>query len=435
MMGRHDDPRDRALRVIEAVERGGELQQALNRALSRSGLSGDDRHLATQLCYGYFRFKGRLAFIVSSRVSHSWRKLPRPLRTALLLAGYELLHLDRVPDYATVSWYVQRIKERHSLRLAGLANAVLRNLAAEDRGRFFERSFYSRQASEEAEVLSRFYSCPRWIVELWLEHFGRETCEELLRSSLDQPPVGLRINQTLPEAGTVRQGFLESPDCLMSRGYGLALIKASATRLDNLASEGLLSRQSLAAQEAVLELAPETWPEPIWDACAGRGGKTGLLRELGHKEIWASDVDWNRLRGLPREMDRLQLKAVPAFLADASGPHPFAQRPQCVLLDVPCTGLGVISRRPDLKWKRRPDDVQSLAKRQLAILTACTESIRVGGRVIYITCTISPEENEELIKRFLKTHAHCFLEKDWATSHDSPLREHFYAACLRIDKV
>jgi 16S rRNA (cytosine967-C5)-methyltransferase len=148
--------------------------------------------------------------------------------------------------------------------------------------------------------------------------------------------------------------------------------------------------------DILFRLSHGDWPEPIWDACAGRGGKTSALLELGHSRIFSSDVNRRRLKGLVSEAHRLSLPTPLAFLADASA-SPLSKGKGCpgtILIDAPCSGLGVLSRRPDAKWKRSPVDIDNLAAIQSRILKACTDILPVGGRLAYLTCTMTRAEND-----------------------------------------
>jgi len=429
------DPRAAALQVIRDTEGGEDLQQALNRLLSRSPHTPQDRHLCTQICYGYFRYKGRLEFILGRYIQRKWRKLPRPMTRALGLAAYELLFLDRVPQYATVSWYVRYINRKTSKQLAGVANAVLRRLADSEGDALHDPEFFAEAGNDAALFLSRWYSCPEWMARLWLAEQGREESEKLLQASLQQPPVGLRINQAMPEGETVLSGLVQSRECLAELGFGLALTRSPGPFLDELLAKGLVSRQSLAAQEALKALKPEGWDEPVWEACAGRGGKTAMLREMGVEQLWASDKDMVRLAGLRSELERLHLPGVPIFCADASQSFPIRRSPASLLLDVPCSGLGVISRRPDLKWKRCPEDVANLAGLQARMLRNAGAALPSKGRIAFMTCTVTHQENRNQVQRFLRENPDWEMELEWQTESGSRLAEFFYVASLRRKKV
>ena len=185
-----------------------------------------------------------------------------------------------------------------------------------------------------------------------------------------------------------------------------------------------LFRQSFAARQAVEALHAESWPQPVWDACCGRGGKTRLLLEKG-LSVFASDPHLGRLSAL-----RQELPGVEAFEANAATAIP-PRKPGTILLDLPCSGLGVLSRRPDTKWKRRPADLADLTRLQAEILENALEQVMPGGLIAVITCTLNPDENQGLLRRFIKDHPGVTIQTEWTTPSDSPLNEFFYAACLK----
>jgi 16S rRNA (cytosine967-C5)-methyltransferase len=233
------------------------------------------------------------------------------------------------------------------------------------------------------------------------------------------------------DPGSLREQLAALPGLLDHAGLGFAF--PAGTRLESFLDSqalGALSRGSFAARRALLALEPASWaarwPGPVWDACSGRGGKARVLRELG-LDVRASDPHRGRIRAL-----RAELPTVPATVADAlEGPPEelFAdQAPAVVLLDAPCSGLGVLSRRPDIKWHRAPGDVADLAALQGRLLDAAA---RPETRAIaYITCTLAPRENEEAVRRFLEAHADFSEAVRFATPPTSPLGEYFFASLL-----
>ena len=171
------------------------------------------------------------------------------------------------------------------------------------------------------------------------------------------------------------------------------------------------------------------WPSPVLDACAGRGGKTYLLSELG-KAVWASDINVFRLRQLKAEGKRLGFD-LPVFRAQGQGPWPLKESPRTVLLDAPCSGLGVLSRRPDIKWKRTAADCAGLVKLQREILEAAAGLLPSGGCLAYVTCTLNPEENEGQIARFTRDHPEFTCLRQTQSDPAEGLGEFFYGAVLR----
>lgn len=428
---KYADPRTLIIDIVQSVLNGQDLQATLHKVLDRAELPSRDKHLATQICYNYFRLKNRLEYIISRMLTKKRSNLPIRLEVVLGLAVYELLYLDRVPEYATVHWYVDYVKKRLNPGLFKLSNAVLRKVARSGQ-ELQKEEFYRQGAKSQEEFWSRYYSCPQWIVRILTEQYGPENCLALLQAFLKTPPVGLRINQTLSESEAVRQTFLTRPYLVRSLNYGLALKKTEEIDLKTLERNGLVSRQSLAVQEAIALMEPKSWSEPIWDMCAGRGGKTTLFLEEDLRSIWASDLLTSKLVDLKQELNRLSLPNIPIFTHDARLRPPIKKYPKTVVLDVPCTGFGVLSRRPDIKWKRKQNDIERLGLIQERMLNMACQYLHRQGRLVYITCTLTQKENQKQIRRILDNQPHSFdLEFEWQNDFQNQLFEYFYVAVLR----
>jgi 16S rRNA (cytosine967-C5)-methyltransferase len=402
------------------LEQGRDLQAATDDVLGAVP-SGPDKGLATELAYGYLRLRGRINFLLDRLFSNP-AKTSRALRRILGLAVYELLFLSRIPDYASLDWTVSLTRERLGQSMARVANGVLRGLLRlEDQPR--QPEFYQDQ--DPVRFLSRWFSCPVWLAELWLTDYGREQAEVFLAASLQAPPTGVRVNRLHPDAREVREA-LEPLACATST-WGAAL-NAWPEFVAQAVDRGAATRQSLAAQKIMETLGLDDWPDPVLDACAGRGGKTYLLAETG-KTVWASDVNSFRLRQFVAEGRRLGIP-IPVFHAPAQGPHPLRQVPRTVVLDAPCSGLGVLSRRPDIKWKRTPADCAGLVGLQQDMLSGAAHLLSAGGNLVYVTCTLNRAENEGQIAGFLAGHPELTLLSQ-ETSTDDNLGEFFYGAVLR----
>lgn len=405
-----------------------DVQAALDGQIAALNLSTRDAALATELTYGTLRLKGRL----DALLNHFLRapgKLPVKVRLILSLACHEIAHLDRVPAYASVSWAVEAIKSGFGQGLSRLANGVLRSIERLGSGAV-DPGFYRQDSRDEIDFLSRYWSCPRWIVALWRRELGEQACLILLKAQASPPAMGLRVNASKPGAEELRATLAASPARILARDWALAFSPGSRPVDDTALNQGLVTRQSAASQLALAELEPAGWPGPIWDCCCGRGGKALSLVEKGLGPVWASDVSFQRLRQLPGESRRLGLPAVPIFQARADAPAPLRSRPGSVLIDAPCSGLGVLSRRPDSKWKRSPADLPGLAALQSAILEQSFAALRPGGRLAYITCTLNRAENAERIEQLLRTHADATLLRSSMSSLDLPLNEFFFQALI-----
>lgn len=426
--------RSLALQVLAlTLDRGQDLQAALDQVLSQAAPSSPETvreaALATELAYGFLRLKGRVDHVLSLFLRDAGRLHPGALR-AMALAAHEILHLDSIPPRASVHWAVDAAKALAGARVAGVANAVLRK-AADLGDAVRDPGLFRRDAPSETVFLSRWLSCPEWIVDLWVRSFGRERAEALLTAQTQAPPLGLWVPPAGPGADALLQALAARPDCLMRLDRGLAFAAGtSLAELEGTVGPGLLVRQSLAAQQALLAFGPEVFagPGPVWDCCAGRGNKTRQVLALADGPVLASDVHAGRLKALRRELGgHPRLLAVRASAVEEP---PLKDRPGLVLADAPCSGLGVLARRPDGKWKRTPADLAALARIQASILDRGCAALRPGGRLFFLTCTLNPGENEDQVAAFLSRTPGARLAGTWTTPPDSPLREFFFAALV-----
>lgn len=423
--------RTAALTVIEQTLHGLALQAALNRVLISKSIAGPDRQLTAQLAYGFFRHQLRLEFIVSSFLSRNKGSLPGPVLRALCLGTYEICFLSRIPNFATVHWYVQHIKKNASSGLSKMANAILRRVCREKEA-LSKRDFYALDQPIPTRFLSRYYACPEWIVDLCLHSFSFQQTESLLNQSMHPPPVGLRFNPLASGWSHLYATLSGLAPVVAQIPHGMALTSPPDNEIRKAEHHGLLTRQSLAAQEALDREIPADWPQPVWDACAGRGLKTCQLLERGFHHLWASDIHPHKILTCRQEIARLHLPDIPLFTADATSPPLGRIKPQSILLDVPCSGLGVLSRRPDIKAKRSPKDLPVLAGLQKALLKSCLIILPPGGRLVYISCTLNPDENENLIHSVLQENPDLGrLHSMHLPDPASPLGEYFFSACIR----
>lgn len=395
-----------------------DIQAGLDAVLSQGAMDPRDVGLATEISYGYLRLKGRIEYVLS-RFLKDPGKLPPKMRLAMGVAAYEILFLDKVPAYASVDWAVEFSKTKPGARLAGLFNAVLRRVA--ELGEAAHDPDFFRKDASLPEFLSRWYSCPQWLVDMWWREYGEKAAIQYLEAQLRPPALGFNLFGH-PHADELYSEIAGWPELIDIEGMSFAL--PASVRFEE-EPEPPMHRQSFAARQAIEVLNPESWREPVWDACAGRGGKTRILLEKG-LNVFASDPHQGRLNALKRD-----LPGVRTFVANAamaSAPH----TPGSVLLDLPCSGLGVLSRRPDTKWKRKPSDLADLTLLQSEILRNTVDQVAPGGSVAVITCTLNPEENNLLVERFANERPRIAIHTQWTTPPDSPLNEFFYAALLKV---
>lgn len=393
--------RKEALAVLTACRvRGAWADAALNAHLKE--LSPADAGLCSRIVYGVIQNETLLDFYLSGFCSQKLGHLQPPLADVLRIGAYQILFLDRVPDSAAVHTSVELARGAGRGQASGLVNAVLRRLCRE------KDALPAIPDRDEAVYLSIRYSHPKWLVKRLLVLLGREGTEAFLAGSNSPPPSAAQVNtcrftaeetQKALEAGGIRtERHPWLPDCLLVQGTG-DLERLAAFR------EGMIYIQDPAARLAVLAAALQ--PESrVLDVCAAPGGKSfAAAIAMGDRgEIVSCDLHENKLRRIREGAARLGLSSIRTEAADG---RIFQERWRdsfdLVLVDTPCSGLGILRKKPDIRWKKA-DGLFTLPVIQSAILENAARYVRPGGTLLYSTCTILPEENEEVTECFLGTH-------------------------------
>ena len=382
-----------ALSVLRAASRGRRLDLAF---VQEAQLLDDrERRFAHELTYGTNRLRGRLDHLLALRLHRGLDELDPELLDILRLGAYQLLHME-VPDYAAVSQAVE-LAPAHG---AGLVNAVLRAI-----GRRGEKpEDFPRPDSELGAWLETWGSHPRWLVDRWLSRYPADDVKELVRLNNVQPPLTL-----LPLAGSPEDAVRR----LTEDGI-VAQVVGRGTRCVELAAGTDVAR-ALAVLPAIVQdpgasLVVEYAAPPnggwVADLCAAPGGKSLGLAARGSR-VLAADRSERRLSLLRENVVRTGLP-VAGVVARAEQP-PVASAP-LVLLDVPCTGTGTLRRHPDARWRMGPGDPAALAAVQDGILEGGASAVPMGGLLVYSTCTLEPEENQERVDAFLLRHPDFRLE-------------------------
>jgi 16S rRNA (cytosine967-C5)-methyltransferase len=425
--------RSASLTILRNVlQRGAGIQAALDDYLRSVALDSRDATLATELTYGYLRHKGRIGHILRTFLPRPG-KLPPSCLLAIGVATYERLFLDRVPEYATRSWLTTFIHKSWGSGLARLSTAYMTTLDGHLPD-LLTLDFYRQDGCALDELWSRYYSLPSWIISLWLSAYGEERTQQLAMAQMLPASLGLRINPLHPEVNELVHRLAMTPDLHRSGQWGIACEHGRARTLfpdlNKLLAQGRLSRQSLASQLVLDAQQMDNVPGPFWDVCAGRGAKTCYLLERTNEAVRASDVNWRRLLGLQAEIRRLGLRNIPIARARSDSVLPWGEQAGFILIDAPCSGLGVLARRPDIKWKRTPADLPALLALQHRMLQVGASSLRQSGRVLYITCTMNPAENEAQIDRLLREQSGLRRLEHCQESYGLHLREFFWVALL-----
>ena len=398
-----------AYRVLRAVLAGDDLPDAL--ALVRDTLDDDrDRALVTEISSGTLRWLGALDRVIEQATARPSARLDAEVRTVLRLGAYQLLYLDRVPAAAAVHESVTLVRRVGKASAAGLVNAVLRSIAAAaDAPPLPPEPRPSDSREAHLAYLSITCSHPRWLVDRWLDRRGFHRTVEWVRFNNIPPTLTLRANRLRTTTAALAQQLAEHNVRTTPTHFardGLRVLTGNPLQTP-LSRQGLFLVQDEASQ-LVAELAAARPGERVLDACAAPGGKTTAFAAVmrGSGKLVASDLRPARLRLLRRTLDQAGAAGVPVVRLDLRQPPPFQPVFDCVLVDVPCSGLGIVRRDPEIRWRRRPVDLARFARNQLTMVSHASRVVRPGGRVVYATCSSEPEENEEVVDAFLADHPH-----------------------------
>ncbi|NOZ56534.1 MAG: 16S rRNA (cytosine(967)-C(5))-methyltransferase RsmB [Calditrichaeota bacterium] len=398
-----------AVRILVTAERRRAYVDLLLRSeLRKSGLDHRDRALVSELVRGCVRWRLYLRWVLKKRYRGDYFRAPLELKAILELATFELFFHPSTPGYAIVSEAVELAKETGGSQWAGRVNAILRRLEPLRTQRPLPADL------ESARGLSIAHSHPQWLVKRWLDRYGREETVALLEANNRPAPLFVRVNTARFEVEQVKAS-------LISEGIAVETVPGfhEYLRLEHLPQgveslrafrEGAVTPQDPSASLAVALLQLEEG-DKLWDVCAAPGGKTTAAAQLlGGKRglVFASDLQLKRVGLIRSAAQRLGLENVRYVCADAKAP-PFAAATK-VLIDAPCSGTGVLRRRVDARWQRSEDDILKLQTTQLAILDGIASTVEAGGVVVYSTCTLEQEENEEVVRIFLQKHPDFSLE-------------------------
>ncbi len=393
--------------VYEIIEKGAYANLTLAKALRNSELSAADRQLLTEVVNGTVRMIKHLDWVLELFLHSPLKKQNPYLLNILRVALYQLLFLDKVPDYALVNDAVAMIRNKLGNKMSGLGNAVLRNIIR------------NRDRIQYPEGLINFYSVyhshPEWLVEKWLDTFGAEVCEGLLSYNNRPGRMVLRCNllkcnrvELLDKLGDL--GVKAKPSPLTPWGI---VVEGSPQPIseNDFFRKGYFYIQNEASMLAAAILDPAAG-ERVLDLCCGVGGKTTHLAEYmcNQGEILAIDLYPKKLALLRQNCQRLELDIVKTLginVLDLNRPE---MKSSYVLLDAPCSGWGVLNRRADARWRRTETEINQLTKLQASLINHAADMVGEQGYLLYATCTINRAENEGIISDFLKHNEDFFLD-------------------------
>lgn len=392
------NPRQLALEVLCDIDRKNAYSNILLRHRLKELADARDRAFVTELVYGVIQQQRYLDYVIDAFSKRKTKKMEYAVCNILRMGVYQILLLDRVPQSAAVNESVELAKRQKNRGSAAFVNGVLRSVC--------QRFDTIEWPKDPLQCLSVKTSFPFWMAGLFYKRIGRE-CDTLL-PLLNQPPkLVLRANtlqmprekladQLKSEGITVSLSEL-APDAVVCSGFSVgdhSLYKA-----------GCFSVQDTAAQLSVCVLNPQRG-DCVWDVCAAPGGKTCYIAEKmqdeGHIEAW--DIYEHKKELIDAQAQRLSLHIIQTKVADAAqeDPHQLFDK---ILIDAPCSGLGIVMRKPEIKWNRKPEDVETFADLQYSILEHAASFLKEGGELVYSTCTITEQENENVVQKFLGKHS------------------------------
>ncbi len=418
------------LLVLRDVERGAPLQSALSRALDGMPLAPAVRRQATDLAYCCLRTRLRCLFVLG-KVFPRFDRFAPEVRHLLLAACTALLFEEHAPAYAVVNETVGDIRALAGRGVAGAANGGLRSLLRLGEAPRQPDFYVDRGDRDDFAACCRLHAFPEPLGRLLLKECGERRTRQVMAGSLARPSACVRLNRTREGWRDLRRSLLDRGAEALPGGAGDAgLVFAGGVpqdvNLSGLAGEGRLSLQAAGSQMALAAMDFDA-AAPVWDACCGFGGKTAALLERGLDVTLASDVSRGRAVHLPQECARLGLKAPAVMLCDGRR-QPLTRFDGTILLDVPCSGLGVLARRPDIKLRRR--SLAEYVKTQRALLEQAVLLAARGRDVIYMTCTVTRSENGNMVRSVCSDYD-VELAGEWSTPEDSAF-ECMYAARIRV---
>lgn len=376
-----------AFETLKTVADGGYASDALRE--HSHDLPPRDAALAAQIVFGVLRWQGQLDYLIQHYSRRPAQDLDEPVLLALRAAIFQLRYLERIPPHAAVHESVEFVKARKRAA-SGLTNAVLRKV--------------NREPVRWPDLPTEL-SCPPWLLARWSNHFGAEAAQSIARAALEEPAAFVHLSP-----GSAIPPGVSLAETSVPGAYRLLSDLPPDMRLHDISSQSVVPLLAIRPGDRYLDL------------CAAPGNKTRQALEASPLLAVACDISHKRLREVP--------PLCPRVVLDATEPLPFAIRFDRIFIDAPCSGTGTLARNPEIKWRLRPDDLPRFQQRQVAILSQAAPALASGGRLLYATCSLEQEENEEVIRQFLAEH------RSFRRTHESwrlPGRDEgdgFYTALL-----
>lgn len=395
------DARITAVKLLLKMESSGSYSNILlDSALTQSDLSDRGKAFAAALFYGVTERRITLDYIIEKNSSIPFRKLDNTVVQILRIGLYQLLYMDSVPESAAVNESVKLCKRLKMFSAQGFVNGMLRSFLRNGKR-------VSCLGLEAADRLSIEYSCPKWLVEKWLCEYGTDSTVKALKASVGKPPVYARVNTLKTNTEDLLSAL--AAEKISARKYSglddcIVLEKTGDIEKSKAFKAGLFHVQDISSQLCCLTLRPVV-NETVIDLCAAPGGKSFTMAQLmgNNGRLCSLDLHDMRTALIADGAERLGIRIIEAMQGDATKYNPALPQADRVLCDVPCSGLGVIRRKPEIKYKN-PEELSGLPDIQRRILETACKYVKVGGTLVYSTCALSRAENDNVADAFAEVH-------------------------------
>ena len=400
-----------ALDLIVRIEKEGSFSHLLiSQVIQREKLGPQDERLLTEIVYGTIERKLTLDYYLKPFI-RSPKKVTDWVMSLLRMSVFQLEFLDKVPEYAVIHEAVEIAKQKGHKGIASFVNGVLRNVVRKGVPN-------TNEITDPLEKISIETSHPRWLVERWSDQYGLETTKEMCETNLLKKPVSLRVNQLQISREEVieqlqNEGITSQASPYIKDGI---IIQQGNILKTTLLSDGLVTVQDQSSMLAskLLQAEPDLH---VLDACSAPGGKATYIGELMKDQgtIHAYDLHKNKLKLIENNAKRLGLTNIKVGQSDARKLQEVHQKESFdrILVDAPCSGLGVIRSKPDIKYNKRPEDIYKLHEVQVSILEHVAPLLKKGGKLVYSTCTVDKHENEEVVRVFLHSNKNFTVDESF----------------------
>ncbi len=394
--------RQSAVKILSRFDRSDSyIDKLISHELKNVEFSRQDKALLTELINGVIRWKPKLDWVLNGFYFGDYQKCLNIVKNSMRVALYQLMMLERIPDYAAINDAVEIVKGIQGQKTAGIVNGVLRNIA-----RNIKNIRYPDTAQDEVYHYAVIHAHPKWMAKRWINRFGISDAVKIMSYNNIPPDTIIRVNQLKTTPQDVKtylnvnkinfstSDYLDNSIKLISPGFDISTFE-------------LFEKGEITVQDTSASLAAKlASPKPgsfVLDMCAAPGGKSFYLAEQLNDDgrVVALDKYESKLRFIKEGSSRIGLNSIETMTGDASEIE-FDEKPDIIFADVPCSGLGTLRKKPDIKWKRELDDIYQMADMQKKILTNAAKLSKKGTVIVYSTCTIEPEENRDNIEWFLK---------------------------------